>query len=48
VQGKKIADHVNLTFEHVRKWLSAKGCLTAHGVVNDRNGDGYYLKGQGT
>lgn len=48
VPGKKIAAHVNLTFEYVRKWLTSKGCLTAHGVVNDRNGDGYYLKAHRT
>jgi hypothetical protein len=41
VVGKEIAKHVDVTPEHFRRWVQRNGVLTAHGVVNDRHGDGY-------
>jgi hypothetical protein len=42
VGGKEVVTHVDVSFEHFRRWVGNRGVLTAHGVKNSRSAGGYY------
>jgi hypothetical protein len=44
IPGKELAVRLKMSFENLRRWFTADGPLTAHGVRNRRDGSGYFIE----